>query len=186
MNQYEAMFLFDPTFGNSFEKCEAEIRRLMERAQGEIIHCRKWDERRLAYRINGRKRGVYVLVYFKAPPQSIAGMERDAKLDENILRLLVLRADHLSPEDMERTGSAREEAQSAPDEETDSDQDTDDDEAEVTEFEAVETEQETTTAPKPAAATEMTKTVERVAAPEGPEPYTGAEEPAPDEDDDNV
>ena len=28
MNQYEAMFLFDPTFGSSFEDCEAEVRRL--------------------------------------------------------------------------------------------------------------------------------------------------------------
>ena len=29
MNQYEAMFLFDPTFGNTFENCEKEIRRLI-------------------------------------------------------------------------------------------------------------------------------------------------------------
>lgn len=55
MNQYEAMFVFDPTFGGAFEKCEAEIGRLMERAGGEIIICRKWDERRLAYRINSDK-----------------------------------------------------------------------------------------------------------------------------------
>ena len=101
MNQYEAMFLFDPTFGSSFEDCETEIRRLMERAKGEIIICRKWDERRLAYRIEGRKRGVYVLVYFKAPPDMITPFERDAKLSENILRLLVLRAEGLTPEDME-------------------------------------------------------------------------------------
>ncbi|MCH8966700.1 MAG: 30S ribosomal protein S6, partial [Planctomycetes bacterium] len=51
MNQYEAMFLFDPTFGSSFEDCETEVRRLMERAKGEILICRKRDERRLAYRI---------------------------------------------------------------------------------------------------------------------------------------
>ena len=98
MNQYEAMFLFDPTFGNSFEKCEAEIRRLMERASAEIILCRKWDERRLTYRIKGRKRGVYVLVYFQAPADKVASLERDAKLSENILRLLVIRADGLGRE----------------------------------------------------------------------------------------
>ena len=107
MNQYEAMFLFDPTFGNSFEKCEAEIRRLMERVQGEIIVCRKWDDRRLAYRIKWRKRGVYVLVYFKAGPDRIPGLERDAKLSENILRLLVLRADRLTREDMESVFPSR-------------------------------------------------------------------------------
>ncbi len=101
MNQYEAMFLFDPTFGAAFEKCEAEVRRLMERAQAEILVCQRWDDRRLAYKIKGRKRGVYVLVYFKAPGDKIGPLERDARLSENILRLLVLRADELTLEQME-------------------------------------------------------------------------------------
>jgi small subunit ribosomal protein S6 len=95
------MFLLDPTFGNSFEKCETEIRRLMGRADAELLFCRKWDERRLAYRIRGRKRGVYVLTYFRAAPDKITPLERDAELSENILRLLVLRADGVTPEHME-------------------------------------------------------------------------------------
>jgi small subunit ribosomal protein S6 len=109
------MFVFDPTFGNTFEKCEAEVRRLLDRAQGEIIHCRKWDERRLAYRIKGRKRGVYVLVYFKAPAQSIAGLERDAQLAESTLRLLVLRADHVTREEMEQDRASSRETPAARD-----------------------------------------------------------------------
>ena len=107
MNQYEAMFLFDPTFGNSFEKCESEVRRLMERAEAELLFCRKWDERRLAFKIKGRKRGVYVLTYFKAPSDKIAGLERDAKISEDILRLLVLRADGVTHEMMEEACVAR-------------------------------------------------------------------------------
>lgn len=102
MNQYEAMFLFDPTFGSSIENCEAEIKRLMERAEAEIILCRKWDERRLAYKIKGRKRGVYMIVYFNAPPGNIVKLERDSQLAENILRLLVLRAEGLTEEMMEQ------------------------------------------------------------------------------------
>ena len=107
MNQYEAMFLFDPTFGGSFENCETEIRRLMTRAEAEILLCRRWDERRLAYKIKGRKRGVYVLVFFKAPTDKITPLERDAQLSEHILRLLVLRADGLTPEMMEQAAAAR-------------------------------------------------------------------------------
>ena len=116
MNQYEAMFLFDPTFGSSFEDCETEIRRLMERAKGEILICRKWDERRLAYRIEGRKRGVYVLVYFKAPPDMITPLERDAKLSENVLRLLILRAEGLTPDDMEDAFKKKREESDRPEE----------------------------------------------------------------------
>lgn len=102
MNQYEGMFLFDPTFGASFENCEAEVRRLMERAGAELLFCQKWDERRLAYRIQGRKRGVYVLTYFKAPSEKVASLERDVQLAENILRVLVLRAEGITPDAMEK------------------------------------------------------------------------------------
>jgi len=102
LNQYEAMFLFDPTFGASFENCETEVRRLMDRAEADLLFCRKWDDRRLAYRIKGRKRGVYVLTYFKAKPEKIVPLERDAQLSEDILRVLVLRADDVTPDAMER------------------------------------------------------------------------------------
>ena len=102
MNQYEAMILFDPTFGASMENCEAEMRRLMQRADAQIVFCKRWDERRLAYRIKGRKRGVYVLAYFMAAPDRIAGLERDVSLSENILRTLIVRADGITPEMMER------------------------------------------------------------------------------------
>ncbi len=102
MNQYEAMFLFDPTFGTDFGNVKAEIERIMKRAEGEIVFCEKWEERKLAYEIQGRKRGLYVLTYFKAPGDKIAGIERDARLSESILRILVRRADDLAREDMER------------------------------------------------------------------------------------
>ena len=104
MNLYEAMFLLDPTFGASMENCESEIRRLLGRAEAEVVFIGKWDERRLAYRINGRKRGVYVLVYFKAPTDKIAGLVRDVQISEEILRLLVLRADDVTREMMELLG----------------------------------------------------------------------------------
>ncbi len=113
MNQYEAMFLFDPTFGSSLENCEAEIRRILGRAEAEIVFCKRWDERRLAYKIKGRKRGLYVLVYFKSHPSKITAMERDAQLSEHVLRLLVLRADETTPEMMEQATVARVEAAEA-------------------------------------------------------------------------
>lgn len=107
MNQYEAMYLFDPTFGGSLENCEAEIRRIMGRAEAELVFCKRWDERRLAFKLKGRKRGVYVLTFFNAHPSKIAGIERDARLSENILRVLVLRADGMTPDLMEKASIAK-------------------------------------------------------------------------------
>jgi ribosomal protein S6 len=79
----------------------------MERAEAELIFCGKWDERRLAYRIKGRKRGVDVLTCFETSPDKIAGLERDAKISEDILRLLVLRADGVTREMLEEACAAR-------------------------------------------------------------------------------
>lgn len=107
MNQYEAMFIFDPNVGTEFSACETEVKRLVDRAGGELQFCKKWDERRLAYRIKGRKRGIYVLTYFNAPPESIAAFNRDAQISESILRVLVVRADGVTPEMMENFVTAR-------------------------------------------------------------------------------
>ncbi len=95
---YEAMFLFDPTAGSTWERVEEQVKRLMERAEGELIKMKKWDERRLTYEVEGRKRGVYVLAFFRAPTEKIAGLERDCQLSEEIIRVLVLCRDHMATE----------------------------------------------------------------------------------------
>ena len=98
MTRYEAMFLFDTAATRDWASIEEEVRRLCGRIGGELLVCVKFDERRLAYEINRRKRGTYVLTYLDAPPERIGDMERDARLSELILRLLVLRAEGLTDE----------------------------------------------------------------------------------------
>ncbi len=113
MNTYEAMFLFDPSYATDLARVEQEVGRLAERAGAEIIMARKWDERKLAYEIKGRKRGCYFLAFFRAEPDKIVGMERDAQLSEPILRLLILRADHMTEEAMQGAYLTRSEPASA-------------------------------------------------------------------------
>lgn len=97
---YEAMFLFDSGTANQWDAVEKEVTRLMERAEADVIGIQRWDERRLAYEIEHRKRGCYVLTHFRADASKIAPMERDAQLSEVILRLLVLRSE-LNEEQLE-------------------------------------------------------------------------------------
>ncbi len=101
MRQYEAMFIFDATFAADSGNVDNEVGRLMERAGAEIIVSRKWEERRLAFDIKKRKRGCYVLTYFRADPDRIAGIEHDVALSEKVLRVLILNAEGLSREHME-------------------------------------------------------------------------------------
>jgi small subunit ribosomal protein S6 len=98
LKRYEGMFLFDNTNVHQWSEMEAEVRRLCDRIGAELLVCVKFDERKLAYEIKGRKRGTYVLTYFDADPVRIADLERDASLSEVLLRTLVLRAEHVSPE----------------------------------------------------------------------------------------
>ncbi|MCK4341432.1 MAG: 30S ribosomal protein S6 [Phycisphaerae bacterium] len=96
MKRYEAMFLFDNAVTRDWADIEREVRRLCDRIGAELLVCVKFDERKLAYEIKRRKRGTYVLTYLEAPSERIDDLERDARLSESILRLLVLRADGLT------------------------------------------------------------------------------------------
>jgi small subunit ribosomal protein S6 len=99
-NQYEAMFLLGPIGATEPEAALGLCRKVIERNGGQIIVLKKWDERKLAYELGGQKRGTYVISYFTAPGTAVAGIERDVKLSEEILRVLVTHADHLNEQEM--------------------------------------------------------------------------------------
>jgi small subunit ribosomal protein S6 len=95
------MFLVDSADATAdWEGVVSTIDTFMDRAGAEVISTRKWDDRRLCYEIDGRRRGTYVLTYFKAAPDAITGLERDVKLNDRILRMLVLRGDNLNEDRM--------------------------------------------------------------------------------------
>ena len=98
MKRYEAMFLFDTAVSRDWETTVQEVQRLLDRIGAELLVCVKFDERKLAYELNKRKRGMYVLTYFEAPPERITDLERDVRLSELLLRVLVLRAENLTEE----------------------------------------------------------------------------------------
>jgi ribosomal protein S6 len=56
----------------------------------QILSARRWDERRLAYPIDGQQRATYLLAYLKADTQSITGIRRDLQFSDIVLRSLVL------------------------------------------------------------------------------------------------
>lgn len=105
---YEAMFLANQAAASSFGDLIAHINNLFERAGAEVVAMKKWDERRLAYEIDKQKRGVYILAYFTCPTDMVAHLERDVQISDQILRVLVTSAEHLTEEEIkvndDRTG----------------------------------------------------------------------------------
>jgi small subunit ribosomal protein S6 len=96
---YEGMFLLDAAQPNP-EAAHEPIKAVLDRAQADVLSMKTWDERRLAYEIAGRKRGLYVLSYFKMDPERVVEFEHDCQLNDDILRVLIRRKDAISDEEL--------------------------------------------------------------------------------------
>lgn len=108
IRQYEGMFLFPQAVTADLAAASDHVRESITRHGGEIVSLVKWDERRLAFDIKSNKRGVYFLAYFTAPTSAIVSIERDCTLSERMLRAMIVKADHLSMEQMQDAeGQAR-------------------------------------------------------------------------------
>ena len=58
-----------------------------------MLASRLWEECRLAYPINGQRKGTYWLTYFRLESRSLSELNRECRLNEAILRSLVLKVD---------------------------------------------------------------------------------------------
>src|SRR5580698_7825572 len=99
-NTYEAMFLLGAAHASDLDGALKLVRGIVERHEGKPIVLKKWDERKLAYEIRGEKRGLYVIAFFTAPSAAIASIVRDVELSDQVLRVMVTKADHLNAEEM--------------------------------------------------------------------------------------
>ena len=104
---YEVMFLIDSAeAAKDWDGIIELVTKMLTKADAEIVSLRKWDERPLAYTIRRCARGTYILAYFRASGQKIHEIERDVQLSERIMRVLILKADHLTAEDIAKATPA--------------------------------------------------------------------------------
>ena len=91
-NYYESMFVVDVTGGEDAVKASVEKFVGLINSNAETVYeVNEWGKRRLAYPINDKPEGYYVVVTFKGQPSFPAEFERLCKIDENILRSIVIR-----------------------------------------------------------------------------------------------
>jgi small subunit ribosomal protein S6 len=113
---YEGMFLLS-TVGENFETASEPIRNVLGRYQAEVLMLKPWDERKLVYSIRGHKRGLYALSFFRVDPARVAEIEHDCQLDERLLRVLILRRDRLTQEEIDREKTSTAKPPAAPESE---------------------------------------------------------------------
>jgi small subunit ribosomal protein S6 len=92
---YEVTYILRP----SLEETEADERANavaegVKTRGGEVLgELEKMGKRRLAYEIDDVREGYYVVMKFRADPDGAKELERQMRLNENVLRALVIRAD---------------------------------------------------------------------------------------------
>jgi small subunit ribosomal protein S6 len=92
MNQYEVMYVIDPALEDSARsELINRFSDLVVKNGGEVDRVDEWGKRRLAYAIQYKTEGYYVLMYIKAPAELPREIERNMQISDSVLRYLTVR-----------------------------------------------------------------------------------------------
>ena len=86
---YEVLYIIDS------DKTEEEIKAIVERFKtlteqnGTVTDMEEWGKRKLAYPINDKSEGYYVLVKFTSDPAFPAELDRVLKITDGVIRSLI-------------------------------------------------------------------------------------------------
>jgi small subunit ribosomal protein S6 len=121
MRRYDLIFIVQPDLNEEETKAVTErYLQIITAQKGSIIKTEDWGKKRLAYDINKQSKGTYVLVDFYGPGSMIREIERNLKIDDNILKFLTVKTkDPFNSESLEEERKKAEllqEVQISPDE----------------------------------------------------------------------
>ena len=93
MINYEVMFIIDPTLED--EKKDAAVERVKSviAAEGEVGNVDVWGLRKLAYPIQKKNEGYYVVIDFEAEPTLPAELDRRLRISEDFMRHIIVNKD---------------------------------------------------------------------------------------------
>ena len=98
MNHYEAMYIIDAMVEEQPRKDLIErFSNLIVQNGGTVERIDEWGKRNLAYPINYKTVGYYVLMFFTAPSAMPRELERNFQISESVLRYLVVANDGKLP-----------------------------------------------------------------------------------------
>ncbi len=109
MKRYETVMIVDPTIDQ--DKIDAVVSRYEEmiKTDGEIIAVDLWGKKRLAYPINKKPTGYYVLYKYNAGNKIPQKLVDDMNLNSSVMRYMTTAIDKraLKQEELDRTGAAK-------------------------------------------------------------------------------
>jgi small subunit ribosomal protein S6 len=92
MRKYEIMYIIRPGVEEEAQKALVErFAGVLTNNGAEIINTKEWGKRRLAYEINDLREGFYMILNVKSNAEAINEFDRLAKINEDILRHIVVK-----------------------------------------------------------------------------------------------
>jgi small subunit ribosomal protein S6 len=118
MRHYETIYILNPNLPEEdYREAIDKFDSLIDKQKGVIIKTKEWGKQRLAYVLEKFNHGSYVLIDFCAEPGLTAGLERDLKLDDRVLKYQTVKlADKVDPQELILKEKAAEKEASAEEE----------------------------------------------------------------------
>ena len=91
INKYETIFVIDASLPEEQITALTDKFKAMIEANGTVESVDVWGKRRLAYPINYKTEGYYVLVNFASEAEFVAELERVYNITDGLLRTIVIR-----------------------------------------------------------------------------------------------
>ena len=93
MINYEVMFVIDPAIEDDKKEATIEAVKVIIAAEGEVGNADVWGMKKLAYPIQKKTEGYYVVIEFKAQPTLPAELDRRLKISDNVIRHIIINKD---------------------------------------------------------------------------------------------
>ena len=93
MINYEVMLILDPALEDDRKDATVETVKGIIAAEGEVGNVDTWGMRKLAYPIQKKTEGYYVVIEFKAQPTLPAELDRRLKISDNVIRHMIVNKD---------------------------------------------------------------------------------------------
>lgn len=91
MRSYELGIILHPQLEqDSVQQAVDKVSKYIEAGGGSVSSANVWGRRTLAYPIRHQNEGTYVFMQAQMEARALAEVERNLKLDENILRYLLV------------------------------------------------------------------------------------------------
>jgi small subunit ribosomal protein S6 len=99
MAMYEHVFLTrQDVSGQRVDELVEQYKGVLEAGGGKVGKTEYWGLKSLAFRINKNRKAHFTLMNVEAPHEAVTEMERQMRINEDILRFLTMRVDGLEEE----------------------------------------------------------------------------------------